>query len=222
MKNIILQHWIGDIDELTALSVANIRAYADLIGSDHRLVTGTVLEGHTSPCQKLCMLSADYDEYDNVVMMDADMFTRTGLTKNIFEQSGIGRHYGIQDKLVVNLCRRFPLYGNVNHPYWGGSIYKLERDIRIRFRNYMSSSSDMTIAFSGNYEDEGIMHALAVMDNMPIDDKCYLEKDKWNKSSFETDVEDSYIVHIRPKKVQGGPKFPKIENYNDLREKGIV
>jgi len=221
MKNIILQHWNGPQDELTRLSLDNINTYAIHCSADHRVVTGDYLKGHSAPCQKLIMLSAEFDEYDNVVMMDADMFTRTGLTKNIFDEPGIGRHYGLQQNLRRNLCRKFPLLGDERYPYWGGSIYKLDRATRQRFRKLLVPHE--TIQFSNNYEDEGIMHRLAVLDRMPIDGNTYLDKDKWNKSSFEPDVADSYIVHIRPRVHKGQSlKQPKIENYNDLVERGIV
>ena len=220
-NNIILQHWSGKIDELTQLSLNNIKAYADKVGADYRFMTGECFrKGLTAPCQKLVMLDKQFDHYDQVVMMDADMFTRTNLDKNIFEQKGMGRHYNIQEKLVVNLSRRFPLLGNPQFPYWGGSIYKFDKEHRVKLRKHLSDY--MLKSFNGNYEDEGIMHACAVMAQLPITENTYLEKDKWNKSSFEEDVEDSYIVHIRPKVVQGGPKQPKINNYRALAERGLI
>jgi len=220
-NNIILQHWSGPSDKLTRLSVENIKAYADKVGADHRLMTGECFQkGLTAPCQKLIMLDKQFDLYDTVVMMDTDMFTRTNLTKNIFEEKGMGRHYNIQETLVVNLAKKFPLLGNARFPYWGGSIYKFDREHRILLREQITQY--MLTSFTGNYEDEGIMHACAVSANLPINEHTYLEKDKWNKSSFEKNVADSYIVHIRPKIIQGGPKRPKIENYQALVERGLI
>ena len=221
MSNIILQHWSGHIDSLTQMSIDNIKEYSEFCGADYRLMTGDCFHPRlSSPCQKVVMLSEQFDEYDNVVMMDADMFTRTNLNKNIFNESGMGRHWGIQDKLVENLQRRFPLLGDPKYPYWGGSIYKFDRETRKLLRSHLEVHEFSQ--FDGNYEDEGILHRLAVRAKMPINENTYLERDRWNKSSFEPDVEDSYIVHIRPKRVQGGPKYPKIENYMLLSAKGII
>jgi len=222
MKNIILQHWQGPINELTQLSVDNISNYAQSLGAEHALLRGPAFRaGLTSPCQKLVMLSAQWDEYDTVVMMDPDMFVRKNIDKDIFrDESGIGRHYGIQKTLVLNLARRFPLLGDPNYAYWGGSIYRLERDMRVRLRQHLRESEFHQ--FSGNYEDEGIMHRLAVLEGVKNHKAHYLTRDMWNKSSFEEDVEDSYIVHIRTKIKQGGPKQDKIKNYQALVDRGLI
>ena len=77
MKNILLQHWAGDMDELTRLSVSNISKYAKHCDAEYRLLEGMLFNPKLSPqCQKLFMLDPLFDEYDMVVMVDADMFTR--------------------------------------------------------------------------------------------------------------------------------------------------
>ena len=222
MKNIILQHWEGPVNELTKLSVSNISSYASSLGAEHKLITGPAFyKGLTSPCQKLVMLDPKFDEYDTVVIMDPDMFVRKNIDKDIFhDETGVGRHYGIQETLVKNLARKFPLLGDPNYAYWGGSIYRLERNIRVKLREQIRYNE--VVQFSGNYEDEGIMHRLAVLAGIKNHSANYLTRDMWNKSSFEEDVEDSYIVHIRTKIKQGGPKQPKIENYKALVERGLI
>ena len=222
MKNIILQHWTGKLGELEKLSMANIQAYAEYCNADYRLLQGNVfMPGITSPCQKIHMLNEEFDDYDYVVMMDIDMFTRKGMTKNIFtDDNGIGRHTEIQEVLVKGLKNRFPMLGNPSYPYWGGSIYRLSRDIRQRLRRHLVPHE--VIQFSGNYEDEGIMHRLAVLEQLPIDKNTYLDGQQWNYSSFEEDVHNAYIIHIRPKVKKGGPKRTKIENYRDLVSRGLI
>lgn len=225
-KNIILQHYTGTLGELERLSVENISAYAKFCDVDYQFVRGNVFHPSLSaPCQKLIMLDERWDDYDYVVMCDADMFTRKGLDKNIFtDDTGIGRHYGIQEHLVKGLAKRFPLMGDPKYPYWGGSIYRLSREVRQRLRKEIVEHE--IIQFNNNYEDEGIMHRLAVRANMKVDENTYLTRDLWNKSSFEEDVEEGYIIHIRPKvkKTPGrpAPKRPKIENYKALVERGIL
>jgi len=221
-KNIILQHYTGQLGELEELSKANMEAYAKFCDADYHLVRGNVFRKHLSaPCQKMIMLDEQFDEYDTVVMIDIDMFTRKGMKKNIFtDDTGIGRHHGIQKSLVQNLARRFPLLGNPKYPYWGGSVYRLSREVRQRLRKEMVDS-EMNM-FHNNYEDEGIMHRLAVRANMKVDENTYLDRDMWNRSSFEENVSEGHIIHIRPKVKQGGPKRPKIENYRDLVKRGIL
>jgi hypothetical protein len=221
MTNVILQHWSGGLGELEKLSVQAMKEYAEQIGAEHRLLQGDVfMSGLTSPCQKLAFLLEEFDNYEWTVMVDADMFPAKDLKENIFEVPGYGRHYGIQETLVKNLARRFPLLGDPKYPYWGGSIYRFPAHIRKIFRSHLVYSEVQQ--FSGNYEDEGIMHRLAVRSQMGIGPETYLPKDHWNMSSFEPDLNQARFIHIRPKIRQGGPKRPKIENYRALVEKGIL
>lgn len=225
MKKIILQHWTGSLGELEERSKANIEEYAKFCGADYQLIKGNVFRKHLStPCQKMIMLDSQFDEYDIVVMMDIDMFTRKGMTKNIFtDDTGVGRHYGIQPSLRKKLCDRFPLLGDERYPYWGGSIYRLEKEVRQRLRIHIH---DREIDhFNNNFEDEGIMHRLAVRSQF-TEEGAYLDDDKWNRSSFEDNVSDGYIIHVRRKMKntpgKPSPKQDKILNYRKLVEKGIL
>ena len=222
MKKLILQHWTGEMRELEHLSSANISKYAEEVNADYRLLRGDVFRpGITAPCQKIYMLNEEFDKYDMVVMLDCDMFTRKGMEEDVFnDATGFGRHTAIQDKLVENLCKRFPNLGNVNYPYWGGSIYRLPVDLRQRLRVHLKDEE--VVKFSGNYEDEGIMHRLAVLSKLEITNDTYLPGSHWNHGSFEDGVEDAAIIHIRTKIKQGGSKRPKIENYKGLVERGII
>tara|TARA_E500000318_G_scaffold97975_1_gene98987 strand:- start:480 stop:1157 length:678 start_codon:yes stop_codon:yes gene_type:complete len=225
MKNIILQHWTGPLGELEERSKANIEEYAKFCGADYRLIQGNVFRKHLStPCQKMIMLDSQFDEYDTVVMMDIDMFTRKGMTKNIFtDDTGVGRHYGIQPSLRKKLCNRFPLLGDERYPYWGGSIYRLEKEVRQQLRVHMIDWE--MDHFNNNYEDEGIMHRLAVRADF-TEEGAYLDDDKWNRSSFEENVSDGYIIHVRRKMKntpgRPSPKQDKIINYRNLVDKGII
>ena len=84
MKKIILQHWIGELGELEKLSSKNIESYAKYCDADYRLLRGTFIPGLSPQSQKMHMLNKEFDEYDVVVMMDTDMFTRKGKRKNIW------------------------------------------------------------------------------------------------------------------------------------------
>ena len=220
MKNIILQHWTGPLNELEKLSSENIQEYANFCGADYKLLRGTVFNYSLSTqSQKMHMLSEEFDDYDVVVMLDIDMFVRKGCTANIFtDETGIGRHYNIQETLVQKLAQQFPLLCDASYPYWGGSAYRLEKEIRQEFRKHLNLNE--MIQFNGNYNDEGIMHRCAVLADYKK--KNYFNKQQWNYSSFDEGVENANIIHIRQKVKQGGSKRPKIENYKALVEKGLI
>lgn len=223
MKNIILQHWSGPINELTELSVASISAYADQIGVEHRLLIGDLfMPGLTAPCQKMHMLSEEFDEYDIVVMTDADMFARKGIQDNIFtDTTGCGWHGPIQDRLVASLEKRFPKLCNKKYPYWGGSTYRLPRELRQLFRSNIREN-EMRV-FSGNMEDEGMMHRLAVRSDFKVDEHTYYPSYHWNASSYMSEqIVDANFIHIRTKATPTGPKRTKMENYLELHNAGII
>jgi len=84
IKNIILQHYNGKPKELEKLSFENISNYAELIGADHKVIGGKPFnENLTNPCQKVHCISEEWDDYDNVLMLDPDVFIRKNLTENI-------------------------------------------------------------------------------------------------------------------------------------------
>lgn len=222
MKNIILQHWNGNLRELEKLSMENIQRYAEFCGAEYKLLRGLIFNPNLkSECQKVHMLSEEFDDYDTVVMMDMDMFTRKGMTKNIFkDEKGMGRHYKVQPHLRESIGRRLPDLCNPKYPYWGGSIYRFEKDMRKRLRRHIVHFN--MLKFNSNMVDEGIMHHLATMEKLEENENTYMDRQQWNYSSFDEGVEDAYIIHIRPKVAPGGPKRPKIENYRSLVERGLI
>lgn len=224
MKNIILQHWSGPLNELALLSSKNVSAYAHNIRSDYRLLRGNIFrENLTPPMQKLHMLDEEFDYYDNLVMLDMDVFVRNGLDINIFtDVNGIGRHTSVQDNLVKKLVRLYPNLGDVNCPYWGGSIYRLSREIRQLFRPLLNDEEMKVFSKPYHFEDEGVMHRLAVLANIKETPDLYLDGSVWNVSSFEPNVDQGYFIHIRTKITPSGPKRTKIENYRELVSRGLI
>lgn len=220
MKKIILQHWTGSLGELEKLSSANIKEYAEFCGADYKFLRGPVFNySLASQSQKMHMLSEEWDDYDVVVMLDADMFVRKGSNANIFtDETGIGRHHVVQESLVKSIAAQYPLLCDANYPYWGGSAYRLEKDIRQEFRKHLHINE--MIQFNNTYVDEGIMHRCAVLADYK--EKRYFDRQQWNYSSFEPTVAEANIIHIRTKVVQGGPKRPKIENYKALVKRGLI
>lgn len=215
------------MNELVERSTESMKAYAESIGADYEFIRGVVFMPRIAhkmdpPCQKLIYLDEKYDEYDYVVMVDADMFLRAGCTANIFtDDTGIGRHTAIQTALRQNLVGLYPDLGSVDAPYWGGSVFRLSREVRQRLREALTE--DIVMAFARRYHDEGVMHALANKVGMKHnDDGVYLNGQMWNYSSFEPDVDQANFIHIRTKVTPQGPKRQKIENYRELVTRGLI
>lgn len=89
--NIILQHFDGELRPLDKLSIENIKQYANTVGAEYKLILGRPFRKHlTGPCQKVHIISEEFDGYDKVLMLDIDMFAPIGMTENVFNASGIG------------------------------------------------------------------------------------------------------------------------------------
>ena len=224
--NIILQHYEGPLGELEKLSVENIKGYANTIGADYKLVTGKPFREHlTLPCQKACIINEKWDQYENVLMLDPDVFIRKNLVTNIFNIPGHGVNGFVQNRLKRNLIRRNKL--KEQDPYSGGSIYKFSLKERQKLRSVMPKD-DRWLDFYNrayHYEDEGILAELAGKCNFGI---SYLDF-KWSQCSFLPKPEEAYMIHIRTKlpgradgSWENGGKRPKIENYYELHARGII
>tara|TARA_R110000822_G_scaffold101565_3_gene227766 strand:- start:8338 stop:9063 length:726 start_codon:yes stop_codon:yes gene_type:complete len=240
VKNIILQHFDGELRELDKLSMANIQEYAKLVDADYKLVTGKPFSKYlTSPCQKIHMLAEEFDDYDDVLMIDIDMFTPRGMTVNVFKEAGIGLYGDTQQRLHRELVARYPMLASSIHPYWGGAIYKLSKDMRVQLRSALTYNTawvsnynkhkwyeDKETSWMSNYnkhmwyEDEGIIHTLAVKSNFRPQEP-YLNV-KWCQCSFLPNPEKAGFIHIRTKVAPEGPKRAKIENYQALVDQGIL
>jgi hypothetical protein len=219
MKNIILQHYTGELGELEHLSVANISRYADKCGADYELVLGNVFSDKLSvQTQKLFMLDPCWDDYDTVAMVDIDMFERKGQRENVFHVQGVGLYGDIQETLHRGLNRNFPFMSSMEVPYWGGAIYKMDRDMRIRLRKNIDVNA--LSKFNRAYFDEGCMHHLAFLSGEKF---ATLPGDyKWCHCSYRDGIDTAALIHVRNKVGLTGPKRPKIENYRRLVERGLI
>lgn len=224
--NIILQHYDGELGELEELSMKNIKDYAHSIGAEYELVTGKPFrENLTAPCQKVYCIDEHWDNYDKVLMIDIDVFIRKGLKENVFNVTGNGIHGKTQIRLKRNLVNM----GRITEftPYWAGSIYKFTKKERKELRDAMPKQDVWMNEYNKpyHYEDEGILAELAKRATFPI---SYMDF-KWNQCSFLPDIEQAKMIHIRTKKPghengswENGGKRPKIENYRELKNKGII
>lgn len=223
MKNIILQHWSGPINKLGELSSTNISQYADRLGADYKLIRGNLFRPNLKtpwpPLQKLYMLDEVFDEYSMVIMLDMDMFIRKGMDENIFtDVSGVGRHTHVQERLAID-TRKQTKITNPKYSYWGGSIYRLDRKLRQTLRAHIKEEDIPLFCCRKMHGDEGYMHRLATLAKIK---GHYLPNDRWGRSSFEKNVGDAAIIHIRTKITPKGPKKTKIENYQALVKRGLI
>ena len=224
--NIILQHWDGELNELTKASVKNIKAYAEQIGAHYQMITGKPFRKHlTAPCQKVWCIAKQYEMYDQVLMLDPDVFIVKGLEKNIFDEEGNGVHGPVQRLLKQRLTEANRITHNA--PYWAGSIYKFNKSEREQLRNQMPKNDAWMNEYNRAYhwEDEGILSELAGKANLPIK---YLDF-KWNQCSYLPEPQEAYMLHIRTKKPghthgtwENGGKQDKILNYKQLVADGII
>jgi len=230
MANIILQHFDGNLRPLDKLSVENIKQYAKLVGAEYELVTGKPFRKHlTAPCQKVFMLDEKYDDYDQVLMLDIDMFAPKGMTENVFDLDGVGINTETQQRLHREIIGRYSLIANPDYPYWGGAIYKMDKALRQKLRSALGGNEGWMNNYNRNmhYEDEGIMHSLAFMSNAKIKNP-YLDR-RWCQCSFLPNPEKAGFIHMRTKRpgmLEGswdnGGKVPKIENYEELVRRNIL
>jgi hypothetical protein len=229
MKNILLQHYTGTLGELEKLSQANMIKYAEFCGAEYRLLSGDLFNdeypfSHTlyAPNQKMHMLSEEFDDYDIVVMVDIDMFTRKGMTENIFtDVEGIGMCTDFQLHLHKGLKSHFPTLVDLNYPYWGGAIYRLTKEQRKIFREPIRNNLNDLAKFDRGFNDEGMMHRLAVLTDFKT--RAILPGGfKWCHCSYREGIEKSAMIHIRPKVTPTGPKRPKIENYREMVRRELI
>ena len=212
------------MNELGLASQENISRYAEWCGADYRLLRGNVLdESFNPPMQKLFMLDESFDEYDVVVMLDMDMFARKGMGKNIFtDETGYGKHTEVQERLSNEIVQQYPQLGKAGYPYWGGAVYRFPRAERQKMRVGLQMEDFRPFNKANHFEDEGVMHVLAARAGMKLNERSYMKSNLWECGNFEGNVGRCYLIHIRTKVTPKGPKRAKIENYNEMVERGLI
>jgi|TARA_R110000822_G_scaffold48453_3_gene127597 hypothetical protein len=222
MKNIIMQHYEGpNMPDYMIASVANINAYAERCGAEYKLLDGFPFSKQLNfICQKLAVLNEEYDEYDNIVIVDTDMYERKGQTENIFDVEGIGMRNELQTMLHKKLTQKYPLLTFENGPYWGGAIWKFTRAQRILLRNQIIENE--MIPFNNDYNDEGIVHRIATLAGIKQEGTTLPGGFKWCHCSYRPGVEQAAMIHIRPKTTPEGNKRPKEETWKKFIDRGLI
>ena len=218
MRNIILQHFTGKLRPLDKLSVENISAYAERIGVEYQFVEGQVFREHlTPPCQKVHILDEKWDEYDDVLMLDIDMFVTKNLRLNVFKAEGVGLFADVQKRLKNRLVQ----HGRIESEsaYFGGAIYKLTKQQRQSLRDGIPEDNSWMDPYNEAYqfEDEGIMSELFHR----TDTQWSNLDQKWCQDSYMPEHKAG-MIHVRTKIKPEGPKREKIDNFYDLQMRGVI
>ena len=218
MRNIILQHFTGKLRTLDKISVENISAYAERIGVEYQFVEGQVFREHlTPPCQKVHILDEKWDEYDDVLMLDIDMFVTKNLRLNVFKAEGVGLFADVQKRLKNRLVQ----HGRIESEsaYFGGAIYKLTKQQRQSLRDGIPEDNSWMDPYNEAYqfEDEGIMSELFHR----TDTQWSNLDQKWCQDSYMPEHKAG-MIHVRTKIKPEGPKREKIDNFYDLQMRGVI
>jgi len=233
MKNILLQHYNGQLSDLAKASMENMKQYASYCGAEYKLIEGEPVDviretasKNTTPykihaCHKIHMLNEEFDDYDVVAMIDPDMFVRKGMTKNLFtDETGVGicsDH--IRANAFSRFCRAMPAYGSKLNAFWGGAIYRLDLDMRKSLREQWDRTEISRLAVTP-FVDEGIMHNLSRKANIR-DKPEYILDQKWCWCSYLPNAKDAYMIHMR-KRDEKKNRTTKEESLKTLQEKDIV
>jgi len=223
-KNIILQHFDGELRELDKLSMENIKVYAESVGADYQLVTGKPFREHlTSPCQKVFMIDEKWDEYDQVLMLDIDMFATKKCPDIFTTEKGIGLYNPIQQGLHRKIVNQYGMQSSRAAPYWGGAIYKIHKHMRQSFRKCLGGNEQWMNAYNQPYhfEDEGIFHTLAMRAGIGYIPTMNMDP-RWCYDNYLPEPESAYMIHIRTKIAPNGPKQEKIKNYQEMVKRGVL
>jgi len=91
MRNIIYQYWKGPMKPGVRASTKAMKEYADRIGAEYRFdhnveIASQVVDVpiYYEPANPL--VDGFFDQFDNVMLVDIDVFPVEGLTENIFEE----------------------------------------------------------------------------------------------------------------------------------------
>lgn len=139
MANLILQHWNNKMPEWARLATETIKLYAKDIGVEYRLISGWPMgEFRGAVSQKIAIVLEEYDEYDDVLMLDSDM-VYSGIADNCFQYEGVGRlHFkAMKSEKSSKQGRYWPRLYKQDEPLFFGNFVKLTREERITLRQHV-------------------------------------------------------------------------------------
>ena len=218
MKNIILQHWTGELGPLELASKANMEKYAKQCGAEYQLILGNQFHPKLHGCyQKLIMLDKRFDKYQDTLMVDLDMFVVKNVKENVFHVPGVGLNSKVQKDIFKAMCKgkKYRSVTDRNGPFWGGAFWRFTNDQRKQFRKFIVDK-ELKI-FNKNFNDEGAIHRLATLAGLKQIDV----PEEWCWGNCFPGYEKAKMIHIRHKFKYVGPKVPKLEVFEALKKEGI-
>jgi len=145
MANLILQHWNNlngkSMPEWASCATQTIRKYSQSIGVEYRLIDGWPMgEFRGAVSQKLALILEEYDEYDQVLMLDADMIA-TRHIDDVFQYEGIGRLHlkAMSSQQATKQGKYWPNLYRQGEPLFFGNFIKLTREERQALRKHIPS-----------------------------------------------------------------------------------
>lgn len=217
MKNILLQHWhTAHLPEIVRLSAQSMREYAAHIGAEWRMMISHPWDKRlTPPCQKCYLLHENLDDFDWVVMVDADMFPRSGLIESIFDDViGYGIHHPSAHQRVA---RQLPNLITPTSHFYGGAVYRFPLTIRQLMRAHYRFEEAIQFNERGKGEDESIISRLATLARIP---PLYFGQE-WAWASYDPHPEKGKFIHVRHHDGKGH-RVDKMDVYRDLKSRGII
>lgn len=230
MKNILLQHYEGELSDVAKISIRQMQEYAEKVGAEYRLLTGKPFmpelkfQGRKALCNnKLAMINEEFDEYDVVVMVDPDMVLSKNIKDNIFtDETGLGICTDHIRRNAWARCRaKFPFLTSGEHLFASGSVWRLDRKTRQKLR---AAVDPKEVKMFGDtiFVDEGIMHRLCVVANIKATPENILPN-KWSYCSYLPDpLNNGVFIHLRKTPPDKSETIEKIEAYNRLLKEGII
>lgn len=222
MKNIIMQHYTGNLSDLAELSIKNIQKYAKTIGADYKFLEGNVFHPDlTPPCQKIHMLDEKWDDYEYVVMLDTDIFTVKNLKENIFTDiDGVGINTRYQRAIFKKFSKIHPDLTCAKYPYFGGAVWRFDKEQRRILRSKIIKKE--LPFFNHRFEDEGIIHRLMTLASV----KYNAIPHRWCYCSYLPNPESAALIHVRTKinnsMSRNASRRTKMENYEHLKSLGVL
>ena len=135
--DLIVQHWDGRLPKWGAVARDSMEKYAEAIGADYRMTSGTPFGNKIGPYfQKLHMLSEEFDGYNNVLLLDMDTVA-TGVNEDVFNAPGIGVLHDRAMKGASRTPAGSPGLYRKGLPVFFGNFIKLDRESRIALRQHL-------------------------------------------------------------------------------------
>lgn len=193
VKNLILQHHEGELPHCLELATKSVKEYAASVGAEYKFVTGYPFNKDMSvTCQKLCFFNEEYDEYDNVVLLDTDVVMKKD-GANIFEQPGICY---INEKAVDRTrSGKYPYRITLK---LAGQLYKGTREERRLLRETFDFKEVKQIFGVNNHKSDEFIFFYLLYKSGLLTKENHITRDWTMELSYNRRYEDTHGYHFGP------------------------